>query len=88
MVAPVLLADADAGHTSGSAQSWIICIKQYNDVAIPTNRTRTPRSSARNVFHGKVAALTPGVVGEPGLKPGMPATALIKASHVILGVPS
>lgn len=43
---------------------------------------------ARIVFHGKVAALTPGVVGEPGLKPGMPATALIKASHVILGVPS
>lgn len=34
------------------------------------------------------AVITNEAVMELGLKPGMPATALIKASHVVLGVPA
>lgn len=46
--------------------------------------------SARNVFEGKVSNVQPGavnaeVVQELGLAPGVKATALIKASHIILG---
>ncbi len=45
--------------------------------------------SARNVFEGTgtevYAIVTREAVQELGLKPGVKATALIKASHIILG---
>jgi molybdate transport system regulatory protein len=62
---------------------WVMLMTESSDI----------RLSARNCLEGKVLSVNDGAVNaqvviELGLKPGVSATAVIKASHIILGVPA
>lgn len=88
MVAPVLLAAADcrAREPLGAIVDYMYQTIQRRRNPDKPHEEFAIKVGACKVFHGKVAALTPGAVGELGLRPGEPATAVILASHLILGV--
>ncbi|THF64697.1 transporter [Pseudothauera nasutitermitis] len=80
---------------------WVIVLTDTSGVKLSArnNLVGTVKSVEIGAVNAEVAIALPGgtevmavitrdAVKELGLKPGVPATAVIKASHVVLGVPA